>query len=106
MSGAIYDSTSTLEEADGIQFSGSCRETDGSESLLRLFLDRAADSLADPVDEELAAFRANEEFRLYEITVREAYVLDQREWIERGIDTRQRVDVAALFAAVESGYAR
>ncbi|KAA2250736.1 hypothetical protein F0L68_38665 [Solihabitans fulvus] len=105
VAGVIYDSTVELDKADGIQFAGLCRETEANDALLRRFLDRAADQLADSVEEELAAFHANDEFRLYEITVTTAYVLDQQAWAEEGIDSREDVDVATLFAAVESDFA-
>src|SRR5947207_4668428 len=81
VSGVIYNSSTEPDDADSIQFSGTCAEI-GDERLLRLFLERTAHLSAASVDVELAAFREYKGLGLYGIAVREAYVLDRELWLE------------------------
>lgn len=100
--GAIFDSSAAFEGIDGVQFSGTCTGAEASEDLVRLFLERSADMLADPVDEEMEAFSHNAELQLYEVTITDMYVLDQKYWVEEGLDARESVPVDEVFATLEA----
>ncbi|MFE0021183.1 pyridoxamine 5'-phosphate oxidase family protein [Amycolatopsis sp. NPDC059021] len=101
IAGVVYDPATSPDDSDSFQFSGTCAEV-SDESLVRLFLERTEHLTEDSVDEELAAFREDEDLRLYRIAVHRGYVLDQEKWIEHGVDARKEVLVEGTFARAEA----
>ncbi len=100
VAGVVYTSTAAPDDADSVQFSGTCEEV-LEEGPARRFLEQTTHLTDKSPDEELAEFRADDDLRLYRVTVGDAYVLDQEKWIEQGIDAREEALTAKAFALVE-----
>jgi nitroimidazol reductase NimA-like FMN-containing flavoprotein (pyridoxamine 5'-phosphate oxidase superfamily) len=108
VAGVIYDSTAATEDVESIQFSGHCLELENQQEETLLVLQRSArrDGGPIPTAEDVRSLCESEEQRVYRIAIEDAYVLDQTAWIERGEDAREPVDVDAVFASIESDFAR
>lgn len=104
VAGVAYDSAVTPDDADSVQFSGTCEEV-SEEDLARRFLEQTTHLTDKSPEEELAEFQGDDDMRLYQVTVAETYVLDQEKWIEQGLDARKEALTAKAFAMVADHYA-
>lgn len=98
VAGVFYDSNCTFENVESIQFSGRgalAHDRDTIRAVLEA--SRAAEAPA-VTDEDVEAEHAKTDGAYYRVTIEKAWVLDQRAFQNNGIDARETVDVAAIFA--------
>ncbi|MEV8240074.1 pyridoxamine 5'-phosphate oxidase family protein [Microbacterium testaceum] len=99
-SGVVYDSSSSVADADGVQLSFRAEEVDADAAAVRNVLSARLPRDAGPVaelDDEAAAVLAVPRKRLYVLEAERAYVFDRDAWRSRGTDARLEVDVAAVW---------
>lgn len=100
VAGVIYDSRATPDEVESIQFSGR-GEVAHDEASIRHVLEAGAkcDGNSPPTGEEVKAQLKKSSTLLFRITIEDAYVLDQALFASKGIDAREPVGVAEVFAS-------
>lgn len=91
VAGVIYDSRAETADVESIQFSGSAVQVMDASTIEAALECNAADL------ETLTAAGATK--ALYEVTITDAFVLDQAAWEERQEDAREPVDFAAAAVA-------
>lgn len=99
VAGVIYDSQSTPENVESIQFSGwgeAAHDRETIASVLRA--GRASDGSPPPSEEEIDAELAKSSTVLFRVSIDDAYVLDQQLYNDQGKDGRERFDPACLSA--------
>lgn len=94
VAGVIYDSQAETADVESIQFAGTARRIVDDDLIGEVLSCDASEAVA------LAATDATK--ALYEVTVVDAYVLDQEAWEERQEDAREPVDFSRAATANET----
>lgn len=103
VAGVVYNSTVTPEDAESVQFLGTCADVGEDVSwvrrVLRGFL-RVSGGPEDgePSEELVQRIFTDPDKGVFVISVGEMFVLDQAAWFERQIDAREAVNVPSVFS--------
>ena len=105
VSGAIYDSTATSSEVDGLQFLGDCRVIDDAE-LPKVHEHYFEVNFTDPAAREWfyrepQAFSSQGRHRFYEVVFRDVYVINYESMENERLDSRLEVPLAEMWSRID-----
>ncbi|MDD9912034.1 MAG: pyridoxamine 5'-phosphate oxidase family protein [Alphaproteobacteria bacterium] len=95
ISGVIFDSTVLPENAESIQFSG-VGEVCHKRELIEYVLEQNYEE--PPNEDKINELFNNHKTVLFRVSIDEAFVLDQKLFLETGIDGRQPFDIQTVFS--------
>lgn len=99
VSGLIYNSQCTFDEVESIQFSGWGEVAHDYQTIMAVLCAGAAkEGNPPPSDNDIEQHLANNTLLLFRVSVDDAYVLDQNQYLDNSVDAREPIDIKALFA--------